>query len=446
MYNDKSLKNILQTRCDHEPEFHQALFEFGQDILPFIEGNAEYCHHRVLERLIEPDRIISFRVTWQDDQGGIHVNRGYRVQHCNAIGPYKGGLRFHPTVNLSILKFLAFEQTFKNALTGMAMGGAKGGADFDPKGKSDTEIMRFCQSFMVELHRHIGPNTDVPAGDIGVGQREIGYLYGQYKRLANEFTGALTGKNLNFGGSEVRMEATGYGLVYFMHEMLKHHNDSLEGKQCLVSGSGNVAQYTVEKLLHEGARVLTMSDSNGTLYKKSGLTLSDFFSIQTHKNDRHGRLADIAKSLDADYLKGKTPWHIPCDLAFPCATQNEIDGDDAKQLIKHGCIGLAEGANMPSNQEAIAHYLKAKILYGPSKAANAGGVAMSGLEMAQNSMRQSWRKEELELRLREIMQNIHKTCLQHGHCKDSHYVNYLKGANIAGFKKVADSLVAYGVV
>ncbi len=434
----------LKRRNPGETEYHQAVYEVVQSILPFIKDKPEYREAQIMERLTEPDRIISFRVCWQDDEGQVRTNRGYRVQHCNAIGPYKGGIRFHHNVTQSILKFLAFEQTFKNSLTGLPMGGGKGGSDFNPKGKSNSEVMRFCQSFMTELHRHIGPYTDVPAGDIGVGAREISYMFGQYLRLENEFVGVLTGKGLAFGGSLIRTEATGYGCVYYMEDMLKHAGKTMEDKVCVVSGSGNVAQYTIEKCIQLGAKVVTASDSGGFIYDKDGIDAEKLEFLKDLKNNRRGRVSDYADKFGCEYHEGKRPWTVPCDLAFPCATQNEIDGPDAEALIKNGVIGIAEGANMPSNQAAIDKYLDAHIMYGPSKAANAGGVAVSGLEMTQNSMRLSWTRDELDQRLRQIMMNIHDQCVRYG--QEDDWVNYLKGANIAGFIKVADAMVAYGVV
>jgi glutamate dehydrogenase (NADP+) len=435
----------LKQRNPGEAEFHQAVYEVGINVLPFLLENPEYMEAEIFGRLTEPDRIIIFRVAWQDDEGNVQVNRGYRVQHNNAIGPYKGGLRFHPSVNLSILKFLAFEQTFKNSLTGLPMGGGKGGSDFDPKGKSDAEVMRFCQSFMSELYRHIGPYTDVPAGDIGVGAREISYLFGQYKRLANQFTGVLTGKGLAFGGSEIRVEATGYGCVYMMEDMLKHRGESIDGKTAVVSGSGNVAQYTVEKLIELGARPVTMSDSSGFIFDPAGIDEEKLAWIKDLKQERRGRLSEYAKAFGVEYHEGKRPWGVPCQLAFPCATQNEIDREDAQTLLHNGCVGVSEGANMPSEQAAIDTFQDAKILFSPSKAANAGGVAVSGLEMTQNSMRLSWSRDELNRHLREIMLDIHNRCVEHG-AESDQYVNYLKGANIAGFIKVADAMLAYGVM
>ena len=435
----------LEQRNPGETEFHQAVYEAGVNVLPFLLENPQYMDAEIFGRLTEPDRIIIFRVVWQDDDGNVQINRGYRVQHNNAIGPYKGGIRFHPSVNLSILKFLAFEQTFKNSLTGLPMGGGKGGADFNPKGKSDAEVMRFCQSFMTELYRHIGPYTDVPAGDIGVGAREISYLFGQYKRLANQFTGVLTGKGLAFGGSEIRVEATGYGCVYMMEDMLKHRGESIDGKTAIVSGSGNVAQYTVEKLIELGAKPVTVSDSSGFVFDPAGIDEEKLAWIKELKQERRGRISEYANEFGVEYHEGKRPWGVQCQLAFPCATQNEINLDDAQILLKNGCIGVSEGANMPSVQAAIDAFQDASILFAPSKAANAGGVAVSGLEMTQNSMRLSWSRDELNRHLREIMLDIHNRCVEHG-AESDQYVNYLKGANIAGFIKVADAMLAYGVM
>ncbi len=435
----------LIRRNPGETEFHQAVQEVAGSIIPFIQDKPKYLKMRILERLAEPDRVVIFRVCWEDDQGNIRVNRGYRVQNSNAIGPYKGGIRFHPTVTLSILKFLAFEQTFKNSLTGLPMGGGKGGSDFNPKGKSDNEVMRFCQSFMTELHRHIGADVDVPAGDIGVGGREIGFMFGQYKRLENVYTGVLTGKGLEYGGSLIRTEATGYGAVYMMEDMLTRNKNGFAGKKCLVSGSGNVAQYAAEKLIQLGAKVLTLSDSDGYIYDKDGLTAGKLAQVMDIKNNRRGRIEEAARLTGCEYFAGKRPWSIPCDIVFPCATQNEISGDEAKMLLKNGCIGVGEGANMPTVQEGIDAFLHAKILFAPSKAANAGGVSVSGLEMSQNSARLSWKEEELQKLLRDVMTGIHERCVRYGEEKDG-YVNYLKGANIAGFVKVADAMLAYGVV
>ena len=435
----------LIRRNPGETEFHQAVQEVAGSIIPFIQDKPKYLKMRILERLAEPDRVVIFRVCWEDDQGNIRVNRGYRVQNSNAIGPYKGGIRFHPTVTLSVLKFLAFEQTFKNSLTGLPMGGGKGGSDFNPKGKSDNEVMRFCQSFMTELHRHIGADVDVPAGDIGVGGREIGFMFGQYKRLENIYTGVLTGKGLEYGGSLIRTEATGYGAVYMMEDMLTRNKNGFVGKKCLVSGSGNVAQYAAEKLIQLGATVLTLSDSDGFIYDKNGITAEKLAQVMEIKNVKRGRIEEAAKKIGCEYFAGKRPWAVPCDLVFPCATQNEISGDEAKLLLTNGCIGVAEGANMPTVQEGIDAFLHSKILFAPSKAANAGGVSVSGLEMSQNSARLSWKEEDLQKLLRDVMTGIHERCVQYGEEKDG-YVNYLKGANIAGFVKVADAMLAYGVV
>lgn len=432
----------LRRRNPDQPEFAQAVYEVALDIIPFIRQNPVYEEHRILERLTEPDRIIIFRVNWEDDQGNIRANRGYRVQQSNAIGPYKGGIRFHRDLKLDTLKFLAFEQTFKNSLTGLPMGGAKGGADFNPKGKSEREVMRFCQRFMSVLARDIGPNTDVPAGDIGVGAREISYMFGQYKHMAHEFSGVLTGKGLSFGGSLIRTEATGYGAVYLLENMLKHHQQGIEGKVALVSGSGNVAQYSVEKLIELGAKVVTMSDSSGTVYDPEGIDEEKLAFIKELKNVRRGRIAEYAKNYDVRFDEKSKPWDIPCELAVPCATQNEISEKDAKTLANNGCIAVAEGANMPTVQKGVDAYLEAGILYAPSKAANAGGVAVSGLEMTQNSMRMSWSREELDRRLHGIMRDIHDKCVQHG--EEDGKINYRKGANIAGFIRVADAMVACG--
>jgi len=434
----------LERRNPNETEFHQAVQEVAVDILPFISDKPQYRKMHVLERMTEPDRIIIFRVCWEDDQGNIRVNRGYRIQCNNAIGPYKGGIRFHPSVNISILKFLAFEQTFKNSLTGLPMGGGKGGADFNPKGKSDLEVMRFCQAFMTELQRHIGPDTDVPAGDIGVGAREVGYMFGQYKRLQNRFVGVLTGKALEFGGSKIRTEATGYGTVYMMEDMLAHAGDHLKDKICVVSGSGNVATYCVEKLNDCGAKVVTLSDSSGYIYDPEGVSSDKLAWVVDLKTTRRGRIEEYAKEFNCDYFPGKRPWEVPCDLAFPCATQNEINAADAQLLVKNGCKGVAEGANMPTEPEAIKVFQQARILHAPSKAANAGGVAVSGLEMSQNSLRLGWDRVEVDQRLRSIMRGIHDQCVEYG-TVDGH-VDYFKGANIAGFVKVADAMVAYGVL
>jgi glutamate dehydrogenase (NADP+) len=436
---------IVRKRNAGEPEFLQAVTEVFESIEPAIQRHKKYQAGKILERLVEPERMMVFRVPWLDDKGQVQINRGFRIQMNSAIGPYKGGLRLHPTVCASILKFLAFEQVFKNSLTTLPMGGAKGGSDFDPKGKSDNEVMRFCQSFMTELFRYIGPDTDVPAGDIGVGGREIGYLFGQYKRLANEFTGVLTGKALNWGGSLIRPEATGYGCVYFAEEMLKTRGEKFEGKTCAVSGSGNVAQYTIEKLNQLGAKVVTASDSNGTIHDKDGINAEKLAWLIDLKNVRRGRIKEYAEKFGAKYYDGKRPWGIKCDCAFPSATQNEVSGEDAAALLKNGCILVAEGANMPSEPAAIDQFLSRKILYGPGKAANAGGVATSGLEMCQNSMRLPWTREEVDKRLHHIMVTIHKnahdTAAEYGQKG-----NYVVGANIAGFVKVADAMLDQGLV
>ena len=407
-------------------------------------SNKEYIHAGVLDRIIEPERVITFRVPWRDDRGEVNVNRGYRVEFNSAIGPYKGGLRFHPSVNLSILKFLGFEQVFKNSLTTLPMGGGKGGSDFDPKGKSDNEVMSFCQSFMLELSKHIGPDTDVPAGDIGVGGREIGYMFGQYKRIRNEFSGVLTGKGLNWGGSLIRPEATGYGCVYFVEEMLKHNNNSIEGKNVSVSGSGNVAQYATEKVMHLGGKVITLSDSSGFIYDPEGISKEKLDWVIDLKNNKRGRIKEYANEFNCKYYEGKRPWSVECDIALPCATQNEIDGNDSKNLIKNGVIAVSEGANMPSNPEAVSMFQEAKTLFGPGKAANAGGVAVSGLEMSQNSMRIKWNRNEVDEKLLGIMKSIHSSCVEHG--GENNHIDYVKGANIAGFIKVADAMIDQGIV
>ncbi|MFH6956411.1 NADP-specific glutamate dehydrogenase [Flavobacterium aquidurense] len=430
----------------NESEFLQAVLEVAETVIPFIEENKKYQNKMLLERMVEPERVIMFRVNWLSDKGEIQVNRGYRIQMNSAIGPYKGGLRFHPSVNLSILKFLAFEQTFKNSLTTLPMGGGKGGSDFDPKGKSDNEIMKFCQSFMTELSRHIGDNTDVPAGDIGVGGREIGYMFGQYKRLRNEFTGVLTGKGIQYGGSLIRPEATGYGTVYFAQSMLETKGDSFKGKTVVISGSGNVSQYAVEKANELGAKVVTLSDSNGYIYDADGIDNEKLAFVMELKNELRGRISEyVAKYPNAKYVEGKRPWEVKCDVALPCATQNELDGEEAKVLVANGCIAVAEGANMPSTPEAVTAFLNAKILFAPGKASNAGGVATSGLEMSQNSLRLSWSSEKVDQRLKEIMLAIHASCVKYG-SDESGYVDYVKGANIAGFVKVADAMLAQGVV
>lgn len=435
----------VKERNPNQPEFHQAVDEVITSVWPVIESTPRYQSANILERIIEPERIIMFRVTWVNDKGEIKVNKGYRIQMNSAIGPYKGGLRFHPTVNLSILKFLAFEQVFKNSLTTLPMGGAKGGSDFDPKGKSDAEVMRFCQNFMIELQRHIGPNLDVPAGDIGVGGREIGYMFGMYKKIRNEFTGVLTGKGLNWGGSLIRPEATGYGVTYFAEEMLKMRNESFAGKTVCISGSGNVAQYAVEKVTELGGKVVTLSDSDGTIYDPEGISGGKLAFVMDLKNNKRGRIKEyVAKYKNAEYLEGKRPWDIECDVALPCATQNEICGEAAKALVKNDCMCVCEGANMPTEPQGVKLFLENEVLYGQGKAANAGGVATSGLEMSQNSMRLSWTREEVDARLRQIMKSIHETCVKYG--KEGDFVNYVKGANIGGFVKVADSMVDQGVV
>lgn len=438
--------DMVKERNLHEPEFLQAVEEVAETVIPYIITQDIYHGKNILLRMVEPERVIMFRVPWIDDTGEIVINRGFRIEMNSAIGPYKGGLRFHPTVNLSILKFLAFEQVFKNALTTLPMGGGKGGSDFDPKGKSDGEIMRFCQSFMSELFRHIGPNTDVPAGDIGVGSREIGYLFGMYKKLRNEFTGVLTGKGLSWGGSLIRPEATGYGTVYFAQNMLETRGDSIAGKTVTVSGSGNVAQYAVEKATQLGAKVVTMSDSSGYIYDEAGIDEEKLAFVLDLKNVKRGRIsAYVKKYPKAKFFKDQTPWHVKCDIALPCATQNELNGDDAEVLLKNGCICVSEGANMPSTSEAVHAFLKARILYAPGKASNAGGVATSGLEMSQNSLRISWTRDEVDERLKRIMKDIHDSCIKHGKGEDG-FVDYVRGANIAGFVKVADAMLAQGVV
>jgi glutamate dehydrogenase (NADP+) len=440
----QAIMDMVIRKNQGEPEFHQAVREVVETLAPFIEKNPRYKDAKIMERMVEPERVIMFRVPWLDDKGEIQVNRGYRIEMSSAIGPYKGGIRFHPSVNLSILKFLAFEQVLKNSLTTLPMGGGKGGSDFDPKGKSDNEVMKFCQSFMSELFRHIGPDTDVPAGDIGVGGREFGYMFGQYKKLKNEFTGVLTGKGLSWGGSLIRPEATGYGCVYFVEAMLKTRGESLKGKVCAVSGSGNVAQYTVEKLLQLGAKIVTLSDSDGFIYDKGGIDQKELECVLELKNVRRGRIKECAKEFKCEYFEKKKPWQVKCDIAFPSATQNEISEEDAKALVKNGCIAIGEGANMPTTPEGITVFQKAKILYAPGKAANAGGVATSGLEMSQNSMRLSWTREEVDRRLHDIMIAIHENCVRYG--KEGNYINYVKGANIAGFVKVADAMITQGLV
>lgn len=436
----------VKKRNLHEPEFLQAVQEVAETVIPYIVDKEVYNGKSILLRMVEPERLVSFRVSWVDDKGKIHVNRGYRVQMNSAIGPYKGGLRFHPTVNASILKFLAFEQVFKNSLTTLPMGGGKGGSDFDPKGKSDDEVMRFCHAFMLELSRHIGPNTDVPAGDIGVGTREIGYLFGIYKRIKNEFTGVLTGKGYSWGGSLIRPEATGYGTVYFAQSMLETQGKDFKGKDVVISGSGNVAQYAAEKAIQLGAKVLTLSDSQGFVIDEEGIDQKKLEYVMDLKNNKRGRISEYAeKYTSATFHKGKTPWGVKCDIALPCATQNELDGNAAKTLLKNGCICVAEGANMPSTPEAVHEFQNAKILFAPGKASNAGGVATSGLEMSQNSLRISWSRKEVDERLKGIMEDIHNSCIEYGKEEDG-YCNYVKGANIAGFVKVADAMLAQGPV
>ncbi|MCW2118292.1 NADP-specific glutamate dehydrogenase [Flavobacterium sp. 7A] len=445
----KNIENFIAevTRKNpNEPEFLQAVVEVAETVMPFIEKNEKYQNKMLLERMVESDRIIIFRVAWMDDKGQTQVNRGFRVQMNSAIGPYKGGLRFHPSVNLSILKFLAFEQTFKNSLTSLPMGGGKGGADFNPKGKSDNEVMRFCQSFMTELSKHIGANTDVPAGDIGVGGREIGYLFGQYKRLRNEFTGVLTGKGMSYGGSLIRPEATGYGAVYFTQSMLATKEDSIAGKIIVISGSGNVAQYAAEKATNLGAKVITMSDSGGYIYDEEGITLDKLAHIMFIKNELRGRISEyVTKYPNAKYVADRRPWEVKCDIAMPCATQNEINEEEAKLLVTNGCFCVTEGANMPTTLEALIVFQKAKILFSPGKASNAGGVATSGLEMSQNSLRLNWTAEEVDEKLKGIMSSIHASCVEYG-SDSSGYVDYVKGANVAGFVKVADAMLAQGIV
>ncbi|WP_339834562.1 NADP-specific glutamate dehydrogenase [uncultured Flavobacterium sp.] len=444
--NILSFIDAVAKRNPNEPEFMQAVKEVAETVIPFIEENKKYQNKMLLERMVESERIIMFRVVWTDDAGKTQVNRGYRIQMNSAIGPYKGGIRFHPSVNLSILKFLAFEQTFKNSLTTLPMGGGKGGADFDPKGKSENEIMRFCQAFMTELSKHIGANTDVPAGDIGVGGREVGFMFGQYKRLRNEFTGVLTGKGISFGGSLIRPEATGYGDVYFAQSMLATKGDSFKGKTVVVSGSGNVAQYAMQKATELGAKVVTASDSSGYIYDADGIDAERLAHIMQIKNVDFDRISEYTKKYpNAKFVEGKRPWEVKCDVALPCATQNELNDEEAKTLVANGCICVAEGANMPSTPEAIEVFHKAKILFAPGKASNAGGVATSGLEMSQNSLRLAWTSEEVDEKLKGIMANIHEACVKYGTDADG-YVDYVKGANIAGFVKVADAMLAQGVV
>ena len=434
----------IEAKNQGEKEFHQAVHEVVDSLWDFLNDHQDYVHAKILERITEPERVIMFRVPWRDDRGDTQVNRGFRVEFNSAIGPYKGGLRFHPSVNLGILKFLGFEQVFKNSLTTLPMGGGKGGSDFDPKGKSDNEVMSFCQSFMTELSRHIGPDTDVPAGDIGVGGREIGYLFGQYKRISNEFSGILTGKGLNWGGSLIRPEATGYGCVYFTEEMLNATNDSIKGKNVTISGSGNVAQYAAEKVNELGGKVISLSDSGGSIHDPDGIDDDKLEYIMDLKNIKRGRISEYSEKYSVSYMEGEKPWSIPCDIALPCATQNEISGSEAKTLVKNGCKAVSEGANMPSDPDAVEVFLNNKLLFGPGKAANAGGVAVSGLEMSQNSMRLSWSRQEVDEKLRGIMKSIHEACVKHG--ENGENVDYVKGANIAGFIKVADAMIDQGVV
>lgn len=442
----KDFIDIVKQRNGSEPEFLQAVEEVAETVIPYIVKHDIYYGKNILLRMVEPERVISFRVCWVDDSGEIQVNRGYRVQMNSAIGPYKGGLRFHPTVNMSILKFLAFEQVFKNSLTTLPMGGGKGGSDFNPKGKSDNEIMRFCHAFMGELFRHIGPNTDIPAGDIGVGQREIGFLFGMYRKLRNEFTGVLTGKGMTWGGSLIRPEATGYGTVYFAESMLNTKKESFKGKKIAISGSGNVAQYAAEKTIQLGGKVVTLSDSSGYIYDEEGIDKEKLKFVMHLKNEKRGRISEYVNEYPkAIFTKGKTPWQEKCDIALPCATQNELNGKDADVLLSNGCFCVSEGANMPSTKEAIEKFHKAKILFAPGKASNAGGVATSGLEMTQNSLRYKWTREEVDKKLKEIMENIHQSCIKYGK-NDNGYVDYVKGANIAGFVKVADAMLAQGIV
>ena len=441
---DSFLENVKK-RNEGELEFLQAVTEVAETIIPYIQQHKPYREARILERIVEPERVIIFRVPWLNDKGEVEVNRGFRVQMNSAIGPYKGGLRFHQSVNLSVLKFLAFEQIFKNSLTGLPMGGGKGGSDFNPKGKSDNEVMKFCQSFMTELYQHVGADIDIPAGDIGVGHREIGYLFGQYKRIKGEFTGVLTGKGFEWGGSQIRPEATGYGLIYFVEEILKRRKETLAGKKVVISGSGNVAQFAAEKCIEEGAKVLTLSDSNGYIYNAQGIDLEGLAYIKKLKNQERGRISQYAVKYNCDYFEGKRPWEIPCDIALPNATQNELDREDAITLVKNGCFCVAEGANMPCTPEAIAVFNQHQISYAPGKAANAGGVAVSGLEMSQNSLRYAWTREEVDKKLKQIMHDIHQLCVKYGKTEDG-YINYERGANIGGFVKIADAMLAQGLV
>ena len=438
--SQKDFMNYVDGKNPGEKEFLQAVDEVVESLWDYLKENPHYVQARILDRLVEPERVLTFRVPWLDDQGNVQVNRGFRVEFNSAIGPYKGGLRFHPSVNLSILKFLGFEQIFKNSLTTLPIGGGKGGSDFDPKGKSDNEVMKFCQSFMTELSRHIGLRTDVPAGDIGVGGREIGFMFGQYKRIRNEFSGVLTGKGLNWGGSLIRPEATGYGSVYFCEEMFKTKNESLDGKTVAISGSGNVAQFATEKCIELGAKVVTLSDSSGSIYDKDGITTDKLKFVMDLKNNKRGRIKEYASEFNVEYAEGKRPWFVKCDLAIPCATQNELDGNDAKDLVNNGCQAVAEGANMPTTPEAVELFHGNGVLFGPGKAANAGGVAVSGLEMSQNSSFENWTREQVDSRLHNIMISIHSQCQEHGSG------NYVKGANIAGFIKVADAMLDQGLV
>lgn len=442
---ERFMEDIVR-RNPAEPEFHQAVREVAESVMPLVLSDARYRDNKILERMAEPDRVISFRVAWEDDKGEVHINRAFRIQFNGAIGPYKGGMRFHPSVTLGVLKFLGFEQTFKNSLTGLPMGGGKGGSNFDPKGKSDREVMRFCYTLIDELHRHIGERTDVPAGDIGVGAREVGYMFGAYRKLENRFTGVFTGKGRAFGGSAIRPEATGYGLVYFTEAMLSTRGEGIKGKTALVSGSGNVALYAIEKLINLGARVVTASDSSGFVHDPDGISADKLAWLKDLKEVKRGRIEEYAKKYKkATFHSGKRPWSVDCDLAFPCATQNELSLDDARTLTKNGVIAVAEGANMPSEYDAVHHLLENKVLFGPAKAANAGGVAVSGLEQTQNSMRLSWSAEEVDERLKQIMLDIHQTCVQHGGDGNG-FVNYVKGANVGGFVKVAEAMLAYGVM
>jgi glutamate dehydrogenase (NADP+) len=440
-----SFMHALKERDPDQPEFHQAVHEVVESVWPLVADDPRYRDSGLLQRMVEPERVIQFRVVWVDDKGQVQVNRGYRVQMSSAIGPYKGGLRFHPSVNLGVLKFLAFEQVFKNALTNLPMGGAKGGSDFDPKGRSDSEVMRFCQAFMSELYRHIGADLDVPAGDIGVGAREIGYLFGMYKKLSNQFTGVLTGKGVSYGGSQLRPEATGYGLLYFVEQMLKAQEKSLDGLRIAVSGSGNVAQYAVKKAIELGGRVITVSDSGGTVYCEEGFREGHLNYLMKLKNEQRGRVEEFAKEYDFDYRADANPWSISCDIALPCATQNELHEEDARQLLENGCICVAEGANMPTTEAAVELIQEARILYSPGKASNAGGVSVSGLEMSQNSQRLYWSGSDVDEKLHSIMRNIHNVCVQHGQ-QDDGWVDYVKGANVGGFLKVADAMLAQGVI